>query len=301
MSERSSPSWPAWVAAGIFVAIIVVAILIVRRGEPPPDEASPSVPEKTAAVPAPAPALTRADLIEAAARAADAFALGRPPPAENSELVGRRFTLRLPFGCSGPTSDDGEASASWSYDPEEETLRARVRSEVWTDADFMRAIAGGAEFEAAEGFWISRPWIRVGDCPRRSTESAERETADPGEASPPPEEPERSRDDAGNPETAPARETLGLVELFEPGSRRAARRNGRPYEMVRKAAPGEIDLDRGLRLVVEGRLAALVHDQPIACRAARPEERPLCLVGARLDRVAITDASGRQVLAEWVD
>lgn len=314
-SELSEPGFPnlrAWIAAGFFLAIVAAAILIARGSQPRAEEdPAPPVREQRTIVPEPPPALNRGDLIDAAARAADAFALGRPVPTDQKALAGRRFSIRLPFGCAGPSAEGGDAPpAGWSYDPEQETLRASFRPEVWTDAGFVRAIAGGAEFEAAEGFWIKRPWIRTGECPPRLAQarqpagepnapSARAEA--PAEAPLPPAEAPEGEQGETAPAPAPVRQTLGLVELFEPGSRRAERRNGRPYELVSKIAPGEVDLGRGLVLVVEGRLATLVDGQPVACHAAGADERPVCLIGARIERVAITDSSGERVLAEWAD
>ena len=81
--------------------------------------------------------------------------------------------------------------------------------------------------------------------------------------------------------------------------RRSERRNGRPYSVVAQVPAGDIDLQHGLRLLVQGRLAELRDGQPIACRAEGPQRRPTCVIGARIERVAITDSSGERVLGEW--
>ena len=297
MKERRSRRWQAWLAGGVFLALLIAGLLIARQPRPPQvEKVQPAPQPEEPAVPAAPPPLTRADLIDAAAGAADAHALGRPAPPENPELVGRRFTFRIPFGCGGPASEDSQAWARWSYEPEQGTLRASVRPEVWTDAEFVRAAARGVEFEAAEGFWIPRPWIRVGECPRPPAPAAQQQPAEPSNRSAPAPEPEQAP-----PVTGASAETLAIVELFEPGSRRAARRGGRAYELVAKLAPGEIDLAQGLRLLIEGRLSALPGGQPIACHGAATERRPLCLISANVERIAVTDASGQRVLAEWSD
>ncbi|MCP6053664.1 hypothetical protein NL338_26120, partial [Klebsiella pneumoniae] len=79
-------------------------------------------------------------------------------------------------------------------------------------------------------------------------------------------------------------------------SRRAARRNGRPYTIVTKLAPDAIDLSKGLRVVLTGRLAGLGRGAPVTCSGTVIDERPLCLIGAEIDRAAITDA---RVLGAW--
>lgn len=183
-------------------------------------------------------------------------------------------------------------------------MRVWVTPNVWTDAAPVRAAAEGLEYEAAEGFWIERPWLRSGDCPvsPQPSESIDL-AAEPVEGNQ--SGPEVTTNEAGpaaDPTASPpvaARKTLALVELFEPGSRRAARRNGRPYTIVTKLAPGEIDLSKGLRVVVTGRLAPLRQGAPVACNGTLIDERPLCLIGTEIDRVAITDASGQRVLGEW--
>jgi hypothetical protein len=89
------------------------------------------------------------------------------------------------------------------------------------------------------------------------------------------------------------------VELFEPGTKREERRSGRPYQAVKKVAPGEMALDQGLRLVVEGRLVAFDKDEAIGCWSPSPDRRPVCLIRVRFDRIAITGPTGDHVLAEW--
>ena len=298
-------NWRALVAGGVFIALLIAAVLISRPEKVAVPEVLPPAPRPVQPVAtAPVTSLTRADLIDAAGRAADAHARGVAIAPEDSALVGRRFTLRLPFGCGGPASADSEAPLRWSYDPEAETLRVWVTPNVWTDAAPVRAAAEGIDYEAAEGFWIEWPWLRSGECPV---------TQQPSEAVVPAEEGAEGNATAAavpigvagtssdSSETAPtpARQTLALVELFEPGSRRAARRNGRPYTVVTKLAPGAIDLSKGLRVVITGRLARLKGGAPVVCGGTIIDERPLCLIGAEIDRVAITDASGERTLGEW--
>ncbi|MDT9599102.1 hypothetical protein [Sphingosinicella rhizophila] len=285
------------------MALLIAAIWIVERAETPRDvPVRPQSPAERPVVAVPPPPLNRAGLIDAAARAADAHARGVPSPPDIGGLVGRRFTLKLPFGCSGPASEDQEMPFRWRYDVEQETLRASVTPEVWTKATFLKSIVAAKPFEAAEGFWIARPWIRIGDCPAQPQVPPEQPPTEAPETAAPPRESGGEREMPAETLAPVRRETLGIVELFEPGSRRAARRNGSPYELVTKIAPNQIDLSRGLRLVIEGRLAPLAGPQPIACQAREGEDRPpLCLIGVNVDRVAITGASGQRVLAEWAD
>jgi hypothetical protein len=300
-------NWRALLAGGVFVALLISAVLIARPGVPEEEVIALPVAEPVSpAIAAPAPPLTRADLIDAAARAADAHARGVPLLAEDSELAGRRFTLRLPFGCAGPAEADSEAPMGWTYEPEEQTLRVSVAPNVWTDAGPVREAAKGLDYEAAEGFWIERPWLRTGDCPvlpqPSLVASATSETLKGNQvvAATSPEA-EQAVEGVAAPalQLDGAQKTLALVEYSKPGSRRAARRNGKPYTVVAKLAPSEIDLTRGLRVVVTGRLVPFGSRSAIACSGIDVDKRPLCLISAEIDRVAIMDASGQRTLGEW--
>jgi hypothetical protein len=300
-------NWRALLAGGVFVALLISAVLIARPAGPEQEVVAVPVAEPLSpTINAPDPPLTRADLIDAAARAADTHARGVPKVAEEDELSGRRFTLRLPFGCAGPTAADNQARMRWTYDPEEQTLRVSVAPNVWTDAEPVREAARGLDYEAAEGFWIERPWLRTGDCPvlpqPSVLASATSDTVEGNQvvaATGPATEQVGEGAPAPAPQLAEARRTLALVELFKPGSRRAARRNGKPYTVVAKLAPSEIDLTRGLRVVVTGRLVPFGSRAAIACSGIDVDTRPLCLISAEIDRVAITDASGQRTLGEW--
>jgi hypothetical protein len=92
---------------------------------------------------------------------------------------------------------------------------------------------------------------------------------------------------------------LGIVQLFDPGSRRAARRSGEPYQVVANVAPGEVRLEQGLRLRVEGQLASFPDGRAVACSSVDPDRPPLCFILARFERIAITDAAGARVYAQW--
>lgn len=284
MNDRKASGWRTWTAAGIFVGLVVAGVLI-SRTEPKPEPtptpaATPSpAPIVPAIVPRPLLPLTRSDLIDAADRAASHFAGGEQAPA--SDLPGRRFTLSLPFGCAGPAANLKEVPTGWSYDAEDGTLRVKVTPQVWTDAPILKTAAAGVGFEAAEGFWIDRPWKRSDTCPPQ-----------PGATPAQPETPQAAA-------PVPSRQTLGLVELFEPGAKREERRNGRAYEAVKKVEQGELALDKGLRLVVEGRLVALANGQAIGCWSPSPDQRPVCMIRVRFDRIAITGPTGEQILAEW--
>ena len=95
------------------------------------------------------------------------------PPAAldpgGADLVGRRFSVRQVFGCTGPATPpaadaaSGDGLARWSWGDRRRTLKLTLAPGDWTDSAL---IAGGADsWEAAEGFWLTRPWLRTEGCP----------------------------------------------------------------------------------------------------------------------------------------
>ncbi len=300
-------NWRTLLAGSVFVALLIAAVMIARPERSHVEEVV-EAPRKPLppAIAAPIPTLTRADLIDVAARAADAEARGVAPSPEDGALGGRRFSLRLPFGCAGPSATDSSAPMRWTYDAAEETLRVWVTPEVWTNAEPVRAAAGDTDFEAAEGFWIEQPWIRSADCPVLRASGPASAAPVANEQAQVDQTPLSNGAEAASVEGATAstqavarRQTLALVELFRTGSRRAARRNGRPYMIITKVARDQIDLANGFRLILDGRLAPLRQGSPIACLLSSKDERPLCLIGAEVDHVTITDATGDRILGEW--
>lgn len=258
----------------IGVAAILVLVLVLTRPGPvpatPPEPPPPFVPAPAA--PAPRAIAIRADLIAASAAAADAYAGGATGGAK--DLVGRRFVVRLAFGCGGPAADPGPAQAYYQYDPAGPTLRLVARPATWTDLPLVRAASGQAPAETVEGFWIPRPWLTRETCPKR------RDVAPP--ATPTPVE-------------APS---LGLAMFHDAGASRVERRSERPYEHVVKLDAGGADQPQSFDLRLEGRIASFADGAAIRCWSESAEHRPTCLFAVELDRVAFEDAKGA-VLADW--
>lgn len=265
------PAWRAWLAGAVFLALVIGGLLMTRRTEPPAavEPAAPLPAPKAIALPQPPPPLGRSDLIDAANLAASSYAAEQPLP--NTVLAGRRFALSLPFGCDGAAPDLNEQASGWTLDEDQRTLRVKVTPEVLTYSPLLAAVAGGAPIEAAEGFWIDRPWSRAEACP-----------------------PTTDRLDS-----VPDRQSLAIVQLSEPGAQRSRTRGQRAYQAVQSVEG--LDLSAGLRLRIEGRLAALGDKPPIGCWSESPGQRPSCMISARFERIAITDASGDRVFAEWTD
>ncbi|MDZ4374346.1 MAG: hypothetical protein U1C74_23390 [Phenylobacterium sp.] len=243
---------------------------------PPPEAPQPKAPVAPA-TPLPPPALSRADLLTAMDAAASDYAAGRTP--EGRALAGRRFAIRQSFGCGGPSPPAGEDSsgdgvARWSWGTERKTIQIRLRPGNWKESALIEAAA--ADLEAAEGFWLTRPWLRADGCPGLQGDPIAGQTS------------------------SPSPETVGLAAVIEPGGSRLGRRSGQAYSFTVRGtgdqpAPAPIG---GYRLVLEGRLTNFSDGRAIHCRATSLDQRPVCVAAVLLDRVAFENAQG-STLSEW--
>lgn len=286
MLEPSRRSSRLAIAGAAIAAIALLAGgFVLGRSMSQPATKAPPRPVLVAKAPEPAPPtlpivqppLGRAELIAAAARAADAFAAGGALPQELAALAGREFTLRLPFGCPGAL-ETATPTLSWRYDEADEALRLRAEPVRWTALEWLPAqaveIAGSAPAEAVEGFWITRPWMSSDACPAAPDAS----TSAPVPATP---------------------ETLGIAQFFAAEASRIGRRNGKAFQTVEKIAPGAFDVTRGFRLRLHGRVAAAPNGAPILCRTEVPGSRPVCLISVALDEVAFENPVDGTTLATW--
>lgn len=233
-------------------------------------EPAPVAPVAAPAPPQPPPVLDRTELLRVLENAASAYAAGSLPDAE--DLTGRRFIVRQAFGCRGPEDpqrEPGLASSSWS-EPRD-TIEITLKPADWTQAP----VAASGQWEAVEGFWINRPWLRTDGCPARAGATTLADA--PASATP---------------------QTAGLAAVFEHGGSRVLRREGKAF---RHTLRGEAPLTApsgGYRLVLEGRFTAFPGGGAIRCHADAPDQRPVCIAAAEIDRVAFEDAGGA-VLSEW--
>jgi hypothetical protein len=243
---------------------------------------SPALQEKPvgSVVPARPPVLTRSDLVAAAREAASAYSAG-DVSRKKDPLVGRSFSVRLPFGCGGAgtaqegsAEESGLAAADWTVD--RKAIQLRMMPGDWAGSTLLAKAGTSAKWEAVEGFWIPYPWLGSETCPAVQTDPLQ----------------------TGSSPASP--QTLGIAAVFEAGGSRLGRRNGRAYEYTVHATD-EAPLTwpkAGFRMVLEGRVTAFPNDKAIACRAAGPDQRPVCIVAAHLDRVAFEDSDG-STLGEW--
>lgn len=223
-----------------------------------PVAVAPRVPEEIT--------LQRADLIRLAAAAADESAGG---PVVDDTLEGKRFVIRIPFGCGGLSSDEKRAYGA-RYTPDDRTLRIGVEHEDWTRVPWVAAELSRRGADRAEGLWIPRPWTQSETCPT-------------------------DQSDPANPASS-----LGIAQLFDADSSRVGQRRGRPLEATVQLDADNPNLGKGLRIMVEGRVARWpMSRETVLCRAVQTYERPLCLISATIDLIAVENASSGDRLADW--
>jgi hypothetical protein len=282
--EEPSPRSSRLALAGALLAAIAVggAGFLLGRAT---TERAPVAAEPPAAIPAPKPApepvlsgaLGRAELIALAAAAADAVAAGREPGPEVANADGRRFELRLPFGCAGAAADDSHPAMRWRYDKDAKALRIHVGPATWTAQEWWPADNSGG-VESIEGFWIERPWTSSEACPAGGDRAVAAGT---------------------EPVTLPG-QSLAVGQLFLAGGGRGGRRDGKPYQAVVRVEESDLKTEQGLRLRIGGRIARAPGGGPVRCRQpAGPEQRPICLVSVVMDEIAIENPATGETLATW--
>jgi hypothetical protein len=214
-----------------------------------------------APLPLPQTSLDREDVILAALGAATAAALGEDDSAAQAELKGRRFEVRIRFGCYG---SDKLASSGWSHDAAKGVLRARVGADI--NSDILKASdLNDGTYEGAVGFTLRRPWMLVEGCP------------DP-----------RFMSMADGP-------AIAIAQLFTPSDSRVERPEA-SYEAVAQVTPTQLPI-KGLNLVLSGRLKPLTDGRAIRCAAS--DGPPACIISSIIDRVAIEDPVRKVTLAAF--
>jgi hypothetical protein len=248
-----------------------------REAEAPVEPAAPAPAPTPITVEAAPIVLDRAGFLAAVDTAVATYASGTASTGQDS-LVGRRFTIRQAFGCGGPVPSTAAVSdglAGWTASDDGQTQRLMLTPADWTETAL---VAGEAPiWEAVEGVWLSRPWLRTETCPQVNAGQA-----------------------ASGPAAVSSPQTVGLAAVFEPEGSRLDRRNGRAYSFTIR---GEGDQPPpphtgGYRLVLEGRFTAFPDGRAIRCRASSVDQRPVCIAAVQLDRVAFEDTDG-SVLSDW--
>lgn len=237
------------------------------------------------------PPLDREALIMAALRAASAAALGQEDRDVQRSLDGKRFELRLRFGCPGENFAQA-TTRSRTLDEERRVVRLELGPEIGGNTPLVNQIVG-SEFEAVEGFWIRSPWLLRAACPRRSSMPALQENAPPAEL---------GRSNASSSSEPDSMEEsaswLGIAQFFTATDARTHRRDRRAYQAVENLSEGEVPSPAGYDLIVQGRLQSLPEGRVIACRA-NGERQPSCVISASFEQVSLERADTGELLAEW--
>ena len=219
--------------------------------------------------------------------------------APDGELVrsdGRRFELRLPFGCSGAAAPD--ADTGWTYNEANGTLRVFVTPQRWTVQDWPLSAAQADAVESIEGFWIARPWTSSEACPAMppQPEAASAETTEENADETDSSEETEAAEAISEPSAPP---TLAVGQVYTTESPRSGPRQGQAFRAVVRVAKGNVDTSQGFRLRISGRLASAGGSAPAICRQALPSQHPVCLVTVSMDEVAIENPATGETLATW--
>lgn len=250
-----------WLPVTALVAAVSLGTACQREPEAPPPKQQAEPQPKPAAPVVRDDTLDREGVILAALHALTNASLGRDDAQAQRDLRGRKFSVRIRFGCPSITDPD----RGWSYDPEKKVLRVKVRSTL-TDAPLPKSDLLSSDYEGGVGFALGQPWLLSAGCP-----AAEFGALASG---------------------APA---IVIAQLFTDADSRVQRPQ-RDYELTKPLDPNQQPGD-GLDLVLSGRLAELADHRPIHC-AAEPGV-PACIVSATIDRVAIENPSSGAMLGEW--
>lgn len=219
--------------------------------------------------------IRRRDLLSLGASAADATATNRSVEASSGETPRRRFELVLPFGCDGPTLPGSPAGNQWRYDEAASVVRLHIAPISWATSEWVR---DGRGVDAIEGFWIERPWSSSETCPAGDLLAAAPDA---------------------EPVTLPG-QSLGIAQILTRDTPRQLDRDGRAYDAVVRRPAEMSRFAAGLQLRLRGRLAAFPAGGVTRClqRGGR-EQRPVCLIAAAFDEVAVVDPISGDVLASW--
>ena len=272
-----------------------VACAVLVAGCDAPDSDPPAGPASSSAalprLPVAEAPLDREALLVAVLRAASAAAAGQDSQQAQRALDGKRFELRLRFGC--PTDEVAEGDTrTVRFESDRRVVRIEIGPEIESDTPLAEETADSA-FEAVEGFWIRRPWMLDAACPRTAAQpSAQGDTED----AQPDAAPRADAADAELPSQPAPR--VGIAQFFSEADARTHRRDGRAYRAADDLAEGETPSSAGYDLIIEGRLQSLPDGKVISCRP-NGARQPSCLISARFEEVSLERADTGELIAEW--
>lgn len=279
-----------WLALAVFVAACQPEARDKTDNNAAANEARPLPP-----LPVAEPPMDRAAILLAVARAASAAALGGDDAGDQRRLDGKRFEVRIRFGCPNGARPRASATAPAPpfhirFDAADRTLRIRATPDLSLDDPRVTSLAPDG-VEAVEGFWMYRPWLLADGCPAVPQAPATDTPAPAGgaaEADP-------------QPAAAPPGRTqrVGLAQFFTEADPRTRRRDQRAYESTKVLEADEQPSANGYNLVLSGRLRTLPGGRVINCRVLDVHSPPECVVSAAFDRVWIEVPGAGTPLAEW--
>lgn len=254
--------------------VIPLLLMACQREEAEPSNAvAPEAATNLAeTLPLPDPAMDRSAFLAAVAAAASAHTAGVDDRKAQAALDGRRFAIRLRFGCGGPAETVSAAPLRWTANEDGNSFEIRATPDLSIDLKQFDD-SQGETIEAVEGFWLERPWLTSDACPARSADALAA---------------------AGSPP-----QLVGIAQYFTEQDSRVEQRSGRSYVSVEKvASPEELPKD-GLVLRLEGRLRTWPGGKVVICRGTGATLPPQCIAAIRLDRAAFERPGSGEVLAEW--
>ena len=224
----------------------------------------PKTTNQAAESPLPDLPLDRQGLLIAMIQASSAAILGAEDAKRQEALKGRRFEIRMRFGCPGAP---GAIERRWNHDKASDALRVSVRPDI--DHEVEGAPGDGEAEQPAvheRGFLVPSPTLLSAGCP--STDYAAASAAN--------------------------HLRFGIVQRTDPEGARA-RQLLESYEVTKKIAPEGVPAE-GLDLVVRGRLETSGAG-PIRCapRGGMVE----CLAHSTIELVSIEDPASGRLIAEW--
>lgn len=251
------------------------------------------------------PPIDRAALLKAVADAASSAALGRDDASEQRPLDGKRFEVRIRFGCapadpglSEPGTAQPKSNAPKAapfkvqFNDKDRTLRVSAAPDLSLSDPTVAQLAGEG-VEAVEGFWMNRPWLLSDGCAVQTASPAQTKTEPVAS---------KDKDQETQPElmgSANSGQRVGLAQFFTIADSRTQRRDHRAYEATKVLKEGELPSPQGYNLVMSGRLRQLQGAKVIACRTLNLNSPPECVVSAEFDRVWMENPTSRDVIAEW--
>ena len=245
-------------------------------------------------LPLPDPPMDRAGLLQAVARAASAVALGQSDRDQQRSLDGRRFEVRIRFGCASTPAKAAGGPFSVRFDEEDRVLRIRAAPDLTLEEPWI-ATRAGETVEAVEGFWMRRPWLLSDGCPARPAPLTNQGNEEQPSAEPP-EQKEPAEEEDGPP---PIQQRVGLAQFFTEADPRTGRRDGRAFEATKVLAADEQPSAEGYNLVLSGRLKRLPDGNVVACHLVTPDLPPECVVSAEFDQVWVERPGSKARIAEW--